>query len=57
MLETLVRAVAAGEPERDQLDSAIRALHLGLAVVRASQAPGVSITPADVDPGFYVASV
>jgi len=57
MLETLVRAVDAGEPQVESLEAAIRALHLGLAVVRASQTPGVPITPANVERDFYVASV
>ena len=42
-------SIDAGEPQVESLEAAIRALHLGLAVVRASQTPGVPITPANVE--------
>ncbi len=57
LVEVLAAAVEAGETAVESLEAAIRALTLGVAVVQAGGRRGAPLTPDEVDPDFYVASV
>jgi predicted dehydrogenase len=56
LLDALLDAIESGGDKLTSLDEAIRALHLGLAVVRASHT-GAVLAPADLPVEFYVESV
>jgi predicted dehydrogenase len=57
LLDALLIAIDTGQEKLVPLDEATRALNLGLAIVRAAESPGNSITPADLSRQFHVASV
>jgi hypothetical protein len=57
LLDQLLAAIDTGCERLTSLDAATRALHLGLATVRAAHAPGTVVTPVDLAPDFYVESV
>jgi predicted dehydrogenase len=57
LLDALLDAIETGHDRLTSLDAAIRALNLGLALVRASLASGDLITPTDVSRQFHVESV
>jgi Oxidoreductase family, NAD-binding Rossmann fold len=57
LLETLLTGMETGHARLDSLDAAIRALNLGLAVIRASATPGQAMSPLDLPFDFYVSSV
>jgi predicted dehydrogenase len=56
LLDALIDAIETGHDRLTSLDEAIRALHLGLAVVRASQTAAM-LAPPDLPFDFYVDSV
>jgi predicted dehydrogenase len=57
ILESLLTAIDSGRHRLTSVDEAIRALRLGLAVVRGGQRPGESVGPGALSPDFYVASI
>ena len=57
LLDALLEGMETGHARLDSLDAAIRALNLGLAVIRASATPGYAISPLDLPVDFHVSSI
>lgn len=56
-VDVLVRSVRSGTADTADLEAAVRALELGVAVVQAAGVPGEAVTPATLDASLYVRSV